>query len=87
MVDRYCAVPGCYETAAPRGTMCSMHYKRSLRGVEMSPGKREQLTPWARVVTAAIELADADSEDDNDFQRCAARLRYAARRWVGSGRR
>jgi len=78
-----CCFPGCDEQVSGRGQFCDMHYKRAERGQEMSAPRRERLTPWSRVVVAAIDLADADSENDIDFSRREARLRYAARRWVG----
>ncbi len=61
-----------------------MHYKRKERGSCMSAPKREQLTPWGRVVEAAIGLRDADSEDDGDYRRCESRLRVAIKRWAAA---
>ena len=63
--------------------MCDMHAKRGQRGRDMHAPKREKLDPWGRLVTAAIELADADSDDDSDYNKREARLRSAARRWAG----
>lgn len=80
----FCAYPDCVDQAQPGGTLCYAHAKRQWRGQDMRTPKRERLDPWGRVVTAAIELADADSEDDQDFHRREARLRAAARRWAGA---
>ena len=84
LFNRCCGYPGCDEKASAGGTMCAMHYKRRERGSCMSDPKRERLTPWGRVVEAALELADADTEDDGDYHRREARLRMAAKRWVGT---
>ena len=51
--DRTCAY--CDSSALPGGTMCSMHYKRAARGSCMNTPKREQLSPWGRVVEAALD--------------------------------
>lgn len=82
-----CSYPDCICAARPGGTLCAMHAQRALRGKEMAAPKRERLTPWARVVEAAIELADADAEDDSEFRRLESHLRVAARRWAGAGGR
>jgi alkylated DNA nucleotide flippase Atl1 len=79
-----CIYPGCCEPAKEKGTMCYMHDKRRARGQPMDSPRREQLTPWARVVEAAIELADADSDDDDEFRRLESHLRVATKRWAGS---
>jgi hypothetical protein len=79
--DRTCAY--CDSSALPGGTMCSMHYKRAARGSCMNTPKREQLSPWGRVVEAALGLADSDTDDDNEWRRMEGRLRCAVKRWAG----
>ena len=77
-----CQYPGCdAPSQSEHYQYCYMHAKRLTRGADMSAPRRERLPPWERVVASALELADADSDDDLDFSRKAARLRYAARRW------
>lgn len=50
----------------------------------MDPPIREPyLSPFARVEAAAIALADADAEDDGEYQKARERLRSAVRAYAG----
>ena len=42
-------------------------------------------TPFGRVVEAAIDLADCDSEDDRSFRLARFKLRHAVELWKASG--
>ena len=80
MHERYCDWPGCERlTMDASHPMCAMHHKRQSRGAPMNAPVRESLDPWERCVVAAIDLADADSDDDEGYARAESRLRNALR--------
>ncbi len=77
MVERYCCVDDCVRVVF-RGDLCSTHMKRQQRGQQLSLPMAEKLvSPWERIHAAAIDLADADSEDDIAYARAVDRLEKA----------
>lgn len=83
-----CAVDGC-PNQANGGPYCRTHYWRRQHGRPMdapiAPSGRKP-KPRARspkqvLLDAAIALADADTTDDGDWERCWHRLRMAAARY------
>lgn len=53
-----------------------------MRGAPMNAHKQERLSPYGRLVEAAVTLADADSEDDKAYHSAENLLRRAAVNWV-----
>jgi hypothetical protein len=82
----WCQWDGC-EKPAMQGDhpYCSMHTKRQQRGTPMNAPEREILPPFERLVQASIDLADADSDDDGEYNRAESRLKAAAKCWVERG--
>ena len=62
----YCDVPGCEKLPAPRHLKCWMHYRRQARGGDMQAPPQEVLPPREKLVAAAIELADAETDEEFD---------------------
>lgn len=76
-----CAVADCLEPARPRSPHCEAHYKRSQRGSRVAGAVRKHESRWATLVEAALKLAEASAENDDDFRRAEHRLRMAAARY------
>ena len=75
--ERYCTVGDCMRLAESGG-LCSAHRKRKQRGVQLGlPMVEKFCSTWDRLHAAAIDLAEADSEDDIAYQRAEDRLRKA----------
>jgi DNA-binding XRE family transcriptional regulator len=81
----YCRIDGCNDPAETEESgLCAGHRKRKNRGQTVSgPLRAKPRSRWAAVVEAAIDLADADSADDQGYERAEKRLAYAAEQWAG----
>lgn len=75
----YCTVAECEESTRQGRIRCDFHEKRHQRGQPLTAPKAERLSPKGRLLEAAICLADADSEDDVEYQRRERALLLAAR--------
>jgi len=83
----YCTAPECEESTRQGRRYCEHHEKRlqrcrcpsAARCQCLTAPKQERLSPQDRVVEAALSLADADSEDDAEFQRRKRALLLAVR--------
>lgn len=71
---------GCEEPEVSNG-LCDRCRKRKARGGDLGAPVQERLSPRQRVFEAAIDLADADSEDDGAAGRAEANLAAAVSRW------
>lgn len=78
-LDESCMREGCGRPEHKAG-LCRGHYARKLRGDTSDSPLDDTLTPWERVVEAAIALADADCEED--YRASKARLRGAMTAWL-----
>lgn len=77
MHDKYCTVADCLRIAERSG-LCSTHRKRAQRGQQLGlPVAERFLSTWDRLHAAALDLADADTEDDAAYRRAEDRLRKA----------
>lgn len=80
-----CSVDGC-PNAAKRGDLCWAHLKRRARQKPMtdplSYKARGYSSPWEHLQRAAVRLADADSEDDAEYERRKDVLRKAALAYI-----
>jgi hypothetical protein len=79
----YCEAPDCLELSS--GKYCECHKKRAQRGGSMSTPAKKQESPWGRVQEAALQVAEADS--DQEYKAARERLRSAARVWLDKGDR
>lgn len=78
----YCTVSEC-ETETREGRIrCELHEKRYQRGQSLTTPKVERLSPRARVVEAAIRLADA--ETDEEFEKAERDVLRAAKQLAPS---
>jgi uncharacterized protein YjcR len=86
-----CKQPGCEHeaTAKAKASFCTMHKQRLRLAKELAftSDKIDDFMSallsnneiWSRLTDAALDYADADSEDDKAYQRACNRLRMAAR--------
>ena len=72
----FCEADGCLLPEHAAG-LCQGHFRRRSRGRPVSGRLREVLSPWGRVVEAALALADVSSEDDQAHRRAEDNLRTA----------
>lgn len=80
MSDTYCTVAEC-ETPTRQGRIrCDFHEKRHQRGQPLTAPKAERLSGNARLLEAAIRLADA--EGDADYDKAARDILRAARQFA-----
>lgn len=75
-----CSATSCSKPAAKSG-LCWMHLKRKQRGTVAEAPEQERLTPSERVTQAALDLADADTDDDDAYALAVDTLRKAVDRW------
>ena len=90
----FCSAPGCdrpgWRSFAVEGcariSLCATHAKRLQRGAPLTPPIAQPLDPLARLVEAAIALADADSAAavDDRFRILKRALQDAALRFAKS---
>lgn len=91
-MDHPCTVDGCPNQARRRG-YCWGHYDRVLRqlpvDVELAPkkGLYARLTPWDRLMEAALVMLEVRPTDQRGWRRARHRLAVAADRYVESKRR
>lgn len=87
MSTTFCTVDGCLRRAKRDASgLCEGHTKRAQRGTtvagELLERSNSRYTPYAspleRLQEAALRLADADTEDEADYQRAQDSLRKAA---------
>lgn len=77
MADTYCTVGECEEPTRQGRARCEFHEKRHQRGQSLTAPKAERLSANARLLEAAIRLADA--EGDADYEKAARDILRAAR--------
>lgn len=77
MADTYCTVGECEEPTRQGRARCEFHEKRYQRGQSLTAPKAERLSASARLLEAAIRLADA--EGDADYDKAARDILRAAR--------
>jgi hypothetical protein len=77
-----CTAAGCSNPARRRGR-CWACIKRDARARQDEQGGRGRWTPKRALVEAAVDLADADSEDDTAYRLAEAALCAAALRFAG----
>lgn len=74
----YCRDPECVEEASVDG-YCDSHYRRKLRGGQVSGPIRERPTsPRQRLRESALRYADADSEGDTEYDKADRNLMKSA---------
>jgi len=87
MSTTFCTVDGCLRRAKRDASgLCEGHTKRAQRGAtvagELLERTSSRFTPYQspleRLQEAALRLADADTEDEADYQRAQDSLRKAA---------
>jgi hypothetical protein len=76
---RLCDDPDCIREAHSGGKYCAAHAKRLERGGRVGGKVRERLGLRERVLQLCIDLADADSEDEADYERRWDALKHALR--------
>lgn len=79
----YCAVGDCERETREGRTRCDLHEKRwqrGKRGAELEAPVEEELTPTGKLVQLALDLADADADDEVEYQRAEAALIRQAKR-------
>lgn len=87
MNERGCDIDGC-KNPAVRGGLCWGHLKRKQLklpvDVELEPkrGLHAQLTPFDRLVEAALVLLEVRPTDKAGWRRAKHRLRMAAKRYT-----
>ena len=74
-----CTVEGCDRPGSP---LCPMHRKRQQRGADLHAPEQERLSPWERLIAACNSVADADSDDDQAYDRATGNLRTANVNWT-----
>src|SRR5919109_256798 len=82
--ELYCKYADCTRPARGDtliGGYCYTHTRRASKRIPMSAPIREQLPPLERLVSSAIAVGNAHSEE---FERAKERLRKAAVRYVAS---
>jgi len=75
----YCTAGECEEPTRQGRRFCEFHEKRFQRGQSLTAPKQERLSPNERVVEAALRFAEADSEDDAEYEKSKRDLFRAAR--------
>ncbi len=78
----FCGYPDCDRPLWRLG-LCQTHGKQRQRGKPLRPIP-ERLTPGEAALVAAFELAEANSEDDKEYERLRAAFLRAARAWLRS---
>lgn len=82
---RGCSVDGC-DRPVEAGGLCAGHRKRQLRGqvidAPLSDSIAGRLSPASMLVEAALALADADTSDDDAYERAVDNHRKAALRYA-----
>jgi hypothetical protein len=86
---RLCEIADCIRPARSEAhRFCTAHHKRMSLGHDMRSEIREYgMDGLERLCFAALEYADVDSEDDDNYRRARIRLRFAAIRYVDGGRK
>jgi hypothetical protein len=79
---RLCDDPDCIREAHSGGKYCAAHAKRLERGDKSSAPIRERLSLRGRVLQLCIDIADADSENDDDYERKWDALEHALREYA-----
>lgn len=82
MAHTYCTAPGCEDATRQGRRYCEFHEKRHQRGQSLTAPKAERLSANARLLEAAIRLADA--EGDTDYEKAARDILRAARQTAPS---
>ena len=82
MRHTYCTAPGCEDATRQGRRYCELHEKRHQRGQSLTEPKAERLSPKARLLEAAISLADADG--DGEYEKAERDVVRAARGLVPS---
>jgi hypothetical protein len=76
----YCDVDECL-LEAERNGKCRGHHAQVERGRRARGQLREALSPWQAFHRAVLLLADCDAEDDAEYHRREALVRYHGRRY------
>lgn len=76
-----CDVDGCNHPPAPGG-LCWGHRKQKQRGRQLTPLQPRGRAPGQVLEAAALNLADASSEDESAYHRAKVRLKMAALRYA-----
>jgi|SRR5712692_9307852 len=71
----------CEKPAKAKG-LCWCCYKRLSRGKSLSDPVQQRLSAYDRVLKASEDVADADTGDDEGYQRALYRLRKAVERYA-----
>lgn len=80
--QRWCAATDCDRAVHSGGLYCAGHAKRIERGNTSSAPLRENLTLRGRCMDKVIALADADSEDEEAYERAWDALEHAVKDWA-----
>lgn len=77
-----CIIDGCPNQEAThggrKGGLCWGHYRRKQKGQTISGLLKARMSPWDRLLEAAIGYADADADDDRAWADAKDALRRAA---------
>ncbi len=78
----FCSLPDCDRPLFRLG-LCQAHCKQLQRGQVLHPIK-ERLSPAEAALVAALELADADAENDKAWLAARERFQRAVAAWLKS---